>query len=86
LCFKPVLIDGLFCFWAAVEWRFSMTELLTADEMAEKLKVPLSWIYSHTRQTGPGTIPRIKVGKYLRFDEAKVMEWLERQNKGSVAR
>jgi excisionase family DNA binding protein len=56
----------------------SMSELLTIQEMAERLKVPVSWLYARTRQTGPGTIPRIKVGKYLRFEEAKVMEWLER--------
>jgi len=41
---------------------------LTIDEMAETLKVPKSWLYSRTRETGPGSIPRIKVGKYIRFD------------------
>ena len=54
-------------------------ELLTINEMAEKLKVPLSWIYSRTRITGPGSIPRIKVGKYLRFVESEVIEWLKNQ-------
>ena len=54
-------------------------ELLTINEMAEKLKVPLSWIYSRTRITGPGSIPRINVGKYLRFVESEVIEWLKNQ-------
>lgn len=27
-------------------------------------------------QTGPDTIPRIKVGKYIRFDYQAVMDWL----------
>lgn len=54
-------------------------DLLTIDEMAEVLKVPKSWIYSRTRETGAGTIPRLKIGKYLRFVEADVMEWLKRK-------
>jgi excisionase family DNA binding protein len=54
-------------------------ELLTINEMAERLKVPLSWLYSRTRITGPGSIPRIKVGKYVRFVESDVMEWLRKQ-------
>lgn len=52
---------------------------LTIDEMAEALKVPKSWLYSRTRQTGPGAIPMIKVGKYIRFLEADVMDWLKRK-------
>jgi excisionase family DNA binding protein len=54
-------------------------ELLTINEMAERLKVPLSWLYSRTRITRPGSIPRIKVGKYVRFVESDVMEWLRKQ-------
>ena len=54
--------------------------LLTVDELAKELKVPKSWIYSKTRETGPETIPRVKVGKYIRFVESEVMDWLKRQN------
>jgi len=53
---------------------------LTIDEMAETLKVPKSWLYSRTRETGPGTIPRLKVGKYIRFEYQAVMDWLKKQN------
>ena len=53
-------------------------EFLTVIEMAERLKVPKSWLYSRTRETGPGSIPRVKVGKYIRFVESEVMEWLKR--------
>ena len=56
-----------------------MPEFLTVKEMAEKLRVPVSWIYARTRLRGQDTIPHLKVGKYLRFKEAKVLEWLERQ-------
>ena len=50
--------------------------LVTVDDLAQQLKIKPSWIYEETRKTGPGTIPRIKVGKYLRFSLEEVMEWL----------
>lgn len=56
-------------------------KLLTVKEMAEIFKVPTSWLYSRTRETGPGTIPRIKVGKYLRFEPDKVLDWVRKQSK-----
>lgn len=54
--------------------------LLTIDELASFLKVKKSFLYSRTRETGSEAIPRIKVGKYLRFELDKVMAWLKRQN------
>ncbi len=53
---------------------------LTVRQLAEKLSVPLSWIYSRTRETGPDTMPRLKVGKYCRFDFNRVMDWLEKRS------
>lgn len=50
--------------------------LLTPSQLAQKLGVPLSWVYGKSRLTGPGTIPRLKIGKYLRFPEAEVAAWL----------
>jgi excisionase family DNA binding protein len=52
-------------------------ELLTITEMAARLKVHPSWLYSRTRETGEGTIPRIKIGKYIRFNESAVMAWIK---------
>ena len=52
-------------------------DLLTLNELAGKLKVKPSWVYGYSRQTGPGAIPRIKVGKYLRFRLNEVMNWIE---------
>ena len=54
-----------------------VNNLHTVDEMSKKLKVPKSWLYSKTRETGPGAIPRLKVGKYLRFVEEDVINWLK---------
>ena len=44
-----------------------MQNLLSVKELADKLNVPKSWIYSRTRETGQEAMPRIKVGKYCRF-------------------
>lgn len=60
-------------------------QLLTTEEMAKKLRVHLTWIYSKTRETGPGSIPRIRVGKYNRFIESEVWDWIQRQNNERTA-
>lgn len=54
-------------------------EFLTISEMAAHLKVQPSWLYSRTRETGEGTIPRIKIGKYIRFNESAVMLWIKKK-------
>lgn len=53
-------------------------ELMTVSEIAEFLKVPVSWVYDRTRQRGIDRLPHIKLGKYLRFDPIEVRGWLER--------
>jgi predicted DNA-binding transcriptional regulator AlpA len=53
-------------------------DLLTIDEMAAKLKVKPSWLYFRTMQTGSDAIPRVKIGKYLRFNPNVVMKWIEK--------
>jgi len=37
--------------------------LLTVGEVAELLKVPISWVYERTRRRGIERIPHFKVGK-----------------------
>ena len=53
---------------------------ITVDELAESLKVPKSWDYSRSRETGPSAMPKIKVGKYVRFELDKVLAWLKEQS------
>jgi excisionase family DNA binding protein len=55
--------------------------LMSVNDLADYLKTPTSWVYSRTRETGPNSIPRLKVGKYIRFRLPDVLAWLERQNK-----
>jgi excisionase family DNA binding protein len=71
---------GLFYFYPLFCPIYLELEHLTPDQLAEKLSVQKSWIYNQTRETGPGSLPRLKVGKYLRFDESRVTEWLQKQN------
>ena len=56
-----------------------MSDLITVDELAEILKVPKSWVYGKTRETGLGFIPRVRVGKYLRFEWDAVQRWLDKK-------
>ena len=46
-------------------------ELLTPDELANKLKLPVSWVYEQSRQ---GNIPTHRLGRYIRFDFREVIE------------
>ena len=63
-----------------MEQTMNLDELLTLEELAQKLKVKRSWVYARTRETGPGSMPRLKAGKYLRFEEVQVMRWLRMAN------
>jgi len=47
------------------------SELLTPEELAEKLKVPKSWVYEQSRQK---RLPTHRVGRYIRFDLYEVLE------------
>ena len=52
--------------------------LLTVAEVAELLRVPVSWVYERTRRRGIDRLPHIKLGKYLRFSEPEIANWLQR--------
>jgi excisionase family DNA binding protein len=51
--------------------------LLTVRQVAELLQVSASWVYGRTRRRGRDQLPHLKLGKYLRFDERAVQEFLE---------
>jgi excisionase family DNA binding protein len=56
--------------------------LLSVEEVAELLQVPVSWVYERTRSRSVNRIPGFRLGKYWRFEEGEVMSWLERQRTG----
>jgi len=51
-------------------------ELLEPEELASRLKVPVSWVYEQSRQ---GNIPTHRIGRYIRFDLAEVLESQKKQ-------
>jgi excisionase family DNA binding protein len=53
--------------------------LLTPDDLADKLKVPVSWVYEQSRQ---GNIPTVRIGRYIRF---RLQEVVDSQKKNWTA-
>ena len=49
--------------------------LLTPEELSERLKVPLSWVYERSRLN---KIPTHRIGRYVRFDLAEVLDSLKK--------
>jgi excisionase family DNA binding protein len=47
--------------------------LLDAREVAELLAVPKSWVLESARS---GAMPCVRLGRYVRFDQADVETWL----------
>ena len=56
-------------------------EFLTIEEVSKRVKVKTSFFYAPERRKGSDPVPCVKVGKYLRYRFADVLEWLERQNR-----
>jgi excisionase family DNA binding protein len=54
-------------------------QLLTVKELAQRLNVPVSWVYLQAER---GLLPSIKLGRYTRFDEAQIREFLETRRQG----
>ena len=48
----------------------------TKDELAARWRVSKQWLYKQTMLKGEDAIPRVKVGKYLRFESQKADAWL----------
>ena len=55
-------------------------ELLTIAEIAQRMKVPVSFFYAPCRRKGPNAIPCIRVGKYLRYHLQTVQAHFAKQN------
>src|SRR5262245_2178927 len=64
-------------------------EILTPQQVAERLQLPESWVYEQTRNRasvrGADPLPYMKVGRYLRFKWSDVLAWLDRQNRNQRA-
>ena len=56
--------------------------LLNVSDVADWLHVSEGWIRDHATGRRRPVLPSIKLGKAIRFDEAKVDEWLQRLQGG----
>jgi|SRR5919108_2298885 excisionase family DNA binding protein len=56
--------------------------LLTIQQVAELLHVPVSWVYGRTRKRSTQRLPDIRLGKYWRFREEEIHRWIESQRGG----
>jgi ParB/RepB/Spo0J family partition protein/excisionase family DNA binding protein len=54
-------------------------ELLTIKDVAQLLRVPVSWVYDRTRKRSLDRLPGIRLGKYWRFRHDDVVAWLRHQ-------
>jgi excisionase family DNA binding protein len=48
--------------------------LLNADEVAQILRVPRSWVYSHLSE-----LPVIRLGRYVRFRRSEIEQFLDQR-------
>ena len=56
--------------------------LLTIQQVADMLHVPVSWVYGRTRKRSVERLPGIRLGKYWRFREEEIHSWVESQRGG----
>jgi hypothetical protein len=59
-------------------------DLLTPEQLAERLQVPKSWVFEQTRERAKvrnkHPLPYIRLGKYLRFSWIAVCAWMGQNN------
>jgi hypothetical protein len=64
--------------------RFDPEDILTPEQLAERLQVSKSWVFEQTRNRAKvrnkKPLPCIRLGKYLRFSWIQVCEWLAENN------
>jgi hypothetical protein len=61
-------------------------EVLKAEELAERWRVPESWIREQTRSRCADPIPHVRLGRYVRFSWGCPdlnAWWARRQSKGA---
>jgi hypothetical protein len=51
-------------------------EILTPEEVAKRLKVSVRWVYEKRRLRAKNPIPCLPMGRYIRFDWNRVLNWL----------
>jgi excisionase family DNA binding protein len=65
--------------------RRESNRLLTVEDVASLLHVPVSWVYGRMRKRSLEKIPAYRLGKYWRFREDEIHAWVKRQSRGHHA-
>ena len=53
------------------------TKLWSAEEAAKFLSMSTSWVY---QAASAGSLPHVRIGRALRFDEAALRRWVDSQS------
>jgi hypothetical protein len=62
--------------------RLEASDILTPKQLAERLQVPVSWIYKHSDGASrQRTLPVLRCDGFLRFYWPDVCAWLRAGNK-----
>ena len=64
---------------ATGEGKQGTGRLLTVEEVACLLHVPVSWVYGRIRKRSLERLPGYRLGKYWRFREDEIHAWVEDQ-------
>lgn len=57
----------------------SVPTILTPQEVAQLLRVELSWIYEKSRLRQRHPLPTHRIGRYLRYNRDEVLAWFNEQ-------
>jgi excisionase family DNA binding protein len=60
--------------------------LVTVQDAARFLNVSVSWIYEHVRDGAEDRLPVVKLGKYLRFDQRDLRDYIDAKREASRMR
>jgi hypothetical protein len=64
--------------------RLDPGDILTPEQLAERLQVSKSWVFEQTRNRAKvrnnNPLPCIRLGKYLRFSWPQVCQWMAENN------
>ncbi len=63
-----------------IQTRDQAARLLTAEQVADILGVPKTWVYAQSRA---GQIPTVRLGRYYRYRLGAIERWLETQEVGA---
>ena len=56
--------------------------LLTAEDVAELMRVTRAWVYAETRRNA---IPHLRLGRYVRYRRSAIEAWMRAVERGPGA-